>query len=244
MALASHAIGTHEEWAAARQKLLEREQELGRLDEEVAEQRQELPWVPVEKEYALDTESGKKTLPELFDGRSQLLIYHLMFGPTYEAACPGCTGLADHFDAALVHLNNRDVTLMCVSRAPIEKLQAYKQRMGWMFPWASSYSSDFNFDFDMASTPEQMATGELAKMVAEAPDWLHDWAENVGTDLASGMAESPGWNVFKLEDGVVYHTYSRTAPDRFMLSPYYDQLLDQVPAGRDPDFPLRRHDEY
>jgi len=242
--LASHAIGTREEWAAARQKLLEREQDLGRLDEEVAEHRRELPWIPVDKEYALDTESGKKTLAELFDGRSQLLIYHLMFGPTYEAACPGCTGLADHFDAALVHLNNRDVTLMCVSRAPIEKLQAYKQRMGWMFPWASSYSSDFSFDFDMASTPEQMATGELAKMVAEAPDWLHDWAENVGTDLASGMAESPGWNVFKLEDGVVYHTYSRTAPDRFMLSPYYDQLLDQVPAGRDPDFPLRRHDEY
>jgi predicted dithiol-disulfide oxidoreductase (DUF899 family) len=167
-----------------------------------------------------------------------------MFGPTYEAACPGCTGLADHFDAALLHLNNRDVTLMCVSRASIEKLQAYKQRMGWRFPWASSFASDFSFDFDMASTPEQMATGELAKMVAEAPPWLEEWADNVGTDLASGMAESPGWNVFKLEDGIVYHTYSRTAPDRFMLSPYYDQLLDQVPGGRDVDFPLRRHDEY
>src|SRR5438094_4724010 len=239
-----HKVGTREQWAAARKALHEREQELGSLDEELAKQRAELPWVKVEKEYVFDTEDGRKTLVELFDGRSQLLIYHLMFGPTYEAACPGCTGLADHFDAALVHLNNRDVTLMCVSRAPIEKLQAYKQRMGWMFPWASSYSSDFSFDFDMASTPEQMATGELAKMVAEAPDWLHDWAENVGTDLASGMAESPGWNVFKLEDGVVYYTYSRTAPDRFMLSPYYDQLLDQVPAGRDPDFPLRRHDEY
>jgi predicted dithiol-disulfide oxidoreductase (DUF899 family) len=240
----THTVGTREEWAAARKELLEREQELGRLDEVLAKQRQELPWVRVEKDYTLDTREGKKTLPELFDGRSQLLIYHLMFGPTYEAACPGCTGLADHFDAALVHLNNRDVTLMCVSRAPIEKLQAYKQRMGWQFPWASSYESDFSFDFDMAFTPEQMATGELAKMVAEAPDWLKDWADNVGTDLASGMAESPGWNVFKLEDAVVYHTYSRTAPDRFMLSPYYSQLLDQTPDGRDADFPLRRHDEY
>jgi predicted dithiol-disulfide oxidoreductase (DUF899 family) len=240
----NHTVGTREEWAAARQELLEREKELGALDEEVAKQRQELPWVAVEKEYTFDTEEGKKTLTELFDGRSQLLIYHLMFGPTYEAACPGCTGLADHLDAALVHVNNRDVTLMCVSRAPIGKLEAYKQRMGWKFPWASSFASDFSFDFDMAFTPEQMATGELAKMVAEADDWLKDWADNVGTDLASGMAESPGWNAFKLEDGVVYHTYSRTAPDRFMLAPYYDQLLDQIPAGRDADFPLRRHDEY
>jgi predicted dithiol-disulfide oxidoreductase (DUF899 family) len=240
----THAIGTRDEWAAARQELLEREQDLGSLDEELAKQRQELPWVPVEKEYTFDTEEGTKTLVDLFDGRSQLLIYHLMFGPTYEAACPGCTGLADHFDAALVHLNNRDVTLMCVSRAPIERLQAYKQRMGWRFPWASSFASNFSFDFVMASTPEQMATGELAKMVAEAPPWLVEWADNVGTDLASGMAESPGWNVFKFEDGIVYHTYSRTAPDRFMLSPYYDQLLDQVPGGRDVDFPLRRHDEY
>jgi len=240
----SHTVGTREEWAAKRKELHEREQELASVDEELAKQRQELPWVPVEKEYTFDTEEGKKTLVELFDGRSQLLIYHLMFGPSYEAACPGCTGLADHLDAALVHLNNRDVTLMCVSRAPIEKLQAYKQRMGWKFPWASSFASDFSFDFDMALTPEQMATGEMAKMVAEAPDWLKDWADNVGTDLASGMAESPGWNAFTLEDGVVYHTYSRTAPDRFMLAPYYYQLLDQIPAGREADFPLRRHDEY
>jgi predicted dithiol-disulfide oxidoreductase (DUF899 family) len=180
----------------------------------------------------------------LFDGRSQLLIYHLMFGPTYKAACPGCTGLADHFDAAIPHLNNRDVTLISISRAPIEKLQAYKRRMGWKFPYVSSFGSDFNFDFDFAFTPEQMATGELAKLVAEAEDWLKDWADDVGTDLASGMAESPGWNAFALEDGVVYHTYSRTAPDRFLLAPYYYQLLDQIPDGRDADFPLRRHDEY
>ena len=131
-----HEVGTRQEWSAAREQLLEREQELGKLDEELAKQRQELPWVPVEKEYTFATEGGQKTLPELFDGRSQLLIYHLMFGPTYEAACPGCSGLADHFDGALVHLSNRDVTLMAISRAPIEKLQAYKRRMGWRFPWA------------------------------------------------------------------------------------------------------------
>jgi predicted dithiol-disulfide oxidoreductase (DUF899 family) len=242
--MTKHKVGTQEEWAATVNELHEREQELGKLDEELAKQRQELPWVPVEKEYTFDTEEGKKTLPELFDGRSQLLIYHLMFGPTYEAACPGCTGLADGFDGALVHLNNRDVTLMAISHAPIEKLQAYKRRMGWQFPYVSSFGSDFNFDFDFAATEEQMAGGELAKMVEEADDWLKDWAANVGTDLAHGMAESPGWNVFALEDGVVYHTYSRYAPDRFLLSAYYDQLLDQVPAGRDADFPLRRHDEY
>src|SRR6266700_5163671 len=132
--MSSHKIGTQEEWSAARKALLEREQEIGNLDEELAKQRGELPWVPVEKEYTFDTEEGKKTLAELFDGRSQLLIYHLMFGPTYQAACPGCTGLADHFDAALVHLNNRDVTLTGISRAPIEKLLAYKRRMDWKFP--------------------------------------------------------------------------------------------------------------
>jgi predicted dithiol-disulfide oxidoreductase (DUF899 family) len=242
--MTKQTVGTRDEWATAVQELHEREQELGNLDEELAKRRQELPWVPVEKEYTFDTEEGTKTLAELFDGRSQLLIYHLMFGPTYEAACPGCTGLADHFDGALVHLNNRDVTLMAISQAPIEKLRGYKRRMGWTFPYVSSFGSDFNFDFDFAFTKEQMATGELAKMVEEAPEWLNDWAENVGTDLASGMAESPGWSVFATEDGVVYHTYSRTAPDRFLLAPFYSQLLDQVPDGRDADFPLRRHDEY
>jgi predicted dithiol-disulfide oxidoreductase (DUF899 family) len=227
-----HKVGTRDEWKAAVAAVHEREQELGRLDEEIARQRQDVPWVRVDKEYTFDTEDGKKTLPELFDGRSQLLIYQLMFGPTYEAACPGCTGLADHFDAALPHVNARDTTLIAISRAPIEKVKAYKQRMGWRFPYVSSYGSDFNFDFDASFTQEQMATGELKKSVDEAEDWLKDWADNVGTDLAHGMAESPRWNVFKLEDGVVYHTYSRTAPDRFLLAPFYDQLLDQVPDGR------------
>jgi predicted dithiol-disulfide oxidoreductase (DUF899 family) len=241
--MTNHKVGTREEWEAVRKEVHAREQELGNLDEELAKQRSELPWVPVEKEYTFDTDEGPKTLAELFGGRSQLLIYHLMFGPSYQAACPGCTGLADHFDAALVHLNHRDVTLLAISRAPLEKLQAYKQRMGWQFPYVSSFGSDFNVDFGFAYTDEQMASGELAKMVEEAPEWLSEWAENVGTDLASGMAENPGWNVFACEDGVVYHTYSRTAPDRF-LSAYYEQLLDQVPNGRGAEFPLRRHDEY
>jgi predicted dithiol-disulfide oxidoreductase (DUF899 family) len=242
--MSEHKVGTREEWKSAVAAVHAREQELGRLDEEIAKERQEVPWVRVDKEYTFDTEDGEKTLPELFDGRSQLLIYQLMFGPTYEAACPGCTGLADHFDGALPHVNARDLTLIAISRAPIEKLRAYKRRMGWTFPYVSSYGSDFNLDFDASFTQEQMATGELKKMVDEAEDWLKDWADNVGTDLAHGMAESPRWNAFKLEDGVVYHTYTRTAPDRFLLSPFYDQLLDQVPDGRDADFPLRRHDEY
>jgi predicted dithiol-disulfide oxidoreductase (DUF899 family) len=237
-------VVSRDEWEVAVENVHERERELGKLDEEIAKERQQLPWVRVEKEYTFDTEDGKKTLVELFDGRSQLLIYQLMFGPTYEAACPGCTGLADGFDGALPHVNARDITLIAISRAPIEKLKAYKRRLGWTFPYVSSYNNDFNFDFDFAHTEEQMAQGALKKMVDEADDWLHDWAKNVGTDLAHGMAESPGWNVFKLEDGVVYHTYSRTAPDRFLLEPFYSQLLDQVPDGRDGDFPLRRHDEY
>jgi predicted dithiol-disulfide oxidoreductase (DUF899 family) len=237
-------VVTRDEWKAAVAAVHEREQELGKLDAEIAKQRQELPWVRVDKEYTFDTEEGKKTLVELFDGRSQLLIYHLMFGPTYEQACPGCTGLADAFDGALPHLNARDVTLIAISRAPIEKLAAYKKRMGWTFPYVSSYGSDFNFDFDFALTKQQMSEGEMKRQVDEAEDWLKDWAKNVGTDLEHGMAEAPGWNVFKLEDGVVYHTYSRTPPDRFLLAPYYDQLADQVPDGRDADFPLRRHDEY
>jgi predicted dithiol-disulfide oxidoreductase (DUF899 family) len=237
-------VVTRDEWKSAVEALHERERELGKLDEEIAKERTELPWVRVDKAYSFDTEEGKKTLVDLFEGRSQLLIYQLMFGPTYEAACPGCTSLADHLDGALPHVNARDLTLMCISRAPIEKLSAYKQRMGWKFPYVSSYNSDFNFDFDFAMTDEQMSEGEMKRMVDEAGDWLKGWAKNVGTDLKHGMAEAPGWNVFKLEDDVVYHTYSRTPPDRFLLTAYFFQLLDQVPNGRQGDFPLQRHDEY
>jgi predicted dithiol-disulfide oxidoreductase (DUF899 family) len=242
--MTEHRVGTREEWNAACDELLGRETELANLSRAVAEQRRKLPWVRVEKEYTFDTDEGPKTLAELFEGRSQLLIYNLMFGPTYTGACPGCSGLADHFDAGLVHLNHRDVTMIAVSRAPLEKLQAYKRRMGWRFPWVSSYESDYGFDFGFAATEEQKATGELARMIEDPPDFLKEWALMVGTDLASGLGEGPGWSVFALEDGVVYHTYSRHAPDGALLAPYHYQLLDQTPKGRGDEMRAIRHDEY
>jgi len=235
---------TRDEWKAAVQGVHKREDDLARLDEAIAKERQELPWLPIEREYVFDTEDGKKTLVELFDGRSQLLVYHLMFGPTYEAACPGCTALADGFDGVVPHLNARDITLIALSRAPIEKLTAYKQRLGWKFPYVSSYGTDFSFDVDFAATDEMMKSGELAKLVAEPGDFLEQWAKDVGTDVEQGLREFPGWNVFKLEDGVVYRTYTRTAPDRFAVVPFYNMLLDRVPEGRDADYPIRRRDEY
>jgi predicted dithiol-disulfide oxidoreductase (DUF899 family) len=237
-------VVTRDEWKAAVQGVHKREEDLARLDEAIAKERQELPWLPIEREYVFDTEDGKKTLVELFDGRSQLLVYHLMFGPTYEAACPGCTALADGFDGVVPHLNARNITLIALSRAPIEKLTAYKQRMGWKFPYVSSYGTDFSFDVDFAATDEMMKSGELAKLVAEPGDFLEQWVKDVGTDLEQGLREFPGWNVFKLEDGVVYRTYTRTAPDRFAVVPFYNMLLDRVPEGRDADYPLRRRDEY
>jgi predicted dithiol-disulfide oxidoreductase (DUF899 family) len=240
-----HKIGTREEWQEARNALLERENEHAERSEELARERQELPWVPVEKEYTFATEDGTRTLAELFDGRSQLLAYNIMFGPSYSGACPGCSNLADHLDAALVHLNNRDVTLICLSRAPLEKLEAYKQRMGWQFPWVSTYESDFPFDFELALTQEQMAgVDEIQTMIKEPPDWLEDWARDVGTELEKGMAENPTWIAFALEDGVVYHTYTRMAPDRDFVVPYYMQLLDRTPKGRVDEFRATRRDEY
>lgn len=238
-------VGTREEWEAARNKLLERENEHAQQSEELARDRRELPWVPVEKEYTFATEEGQKTLAELFDGRSQLIAYNIMFGPTYEAACPGCSGLADHLDAALVHLNHRDVTLMAFSRAPIEKLQAYKQRMGWTFLWASTHETDFPFDFGLALTPEQAAgVEEIQTMVKDPPDWLEDWGESVGTELEKGLLENPSWIAFALEDGVVYHTYMRSAPDHDFVVPYWMQILDRTPKGRVDEFLNLRHDEY
>jgi predicted dithiol-disulfide oxidoreductase (DUF899 family) len=245
MATMEQTVGTREEWTAALKRLRERESELAALGREVAEQRRALPWVRVEKEYRFDTDAGQRTLAELFDGRSQLLIYNLMFGPGYtKGACPGCTGLADHFDAAVVHLNHRDVTLLAISRAPLPMLQAYKRRMGWSFPWVSSYGSDYGYDFGFTLTDEQASTGEMAKMIADPPDFLKIWAEQVGADLAEGVLEGPGWIVFAQEDGVVYHTYSRHAPDGALLAPYYYQLLDQTPQGRGEQFKAVRHDEY
>ena len=243
--MTEHRTGTREEWEAARKELLEREDEYAQRGKELARQRQELPWVRVEKEYEFATDQGTKTLAELFDGRSQLLAYHLMFGPGYtKGACPGCSNLADQFDGGVVHLNHRDVTFLAISRAPLEQLQAYKRRMGWTFPWVSSFGSDFNYDFGFAFTEEQVGAGELAKMVAEPPDWLEEWAEAVGTDLATGLQEGPGWNAFALADGVVHHTYTRYAPDGDLLAPFYYQLLDQVPKGRGDEVRVHRHDEY
>ncbi len=243
--MAEHKVGTREEWQAAREELLERENELANLSKELAQQRQELPWVPVEKEYTFDTDEGTKTLAELFDGRSQLLAYHIMFGPDYTAgACPGCSNLADHFDGGVVHLNHRDVTFLAISRAPLEKLQAYKSRMGWSFPWVSSHGGDYPYDFGFAFTEEQMESDEFRKLIEEAPDWLQDWAVAVGADLERGLAEGPGWIAFALEDGVVHHTYTRHAPDGSLLAPYYYQLLDQVPKGRGDEYRATRNDEY
>jgi predicted dithiol-disulfide oxidoreductase (DUF899 family) len=241
-----HKVGTREEWLAARKELLERENEHAQRSEELARERRELPWVPVEKEYTFATDEGTKTLEQLFDGRSQLLAYNIMFGPSYgNGACPGCSNLADHLDGGLVHLNHRDVTLLCFSRAPLERLQAYKQRMGWRFPWVSTYGSDFPFDFELALTEEQ-ASGieEIQAMLKEPPEWLEEWAEDVGTELESGLREAPTWIAFALENGVVYHTYTRTAPDRDFVVPYYHQLLDRTPKGRVDEFRATRHDEY
>jgi predicted dithiol-disulfide oxidoreductase (DUF899 family) len=238
-------IGTREEWLEARKELLERENEHAQRSEELAQQRRDLPWVAVEKEYTFATDEGTKTLAELFDGRSQLLAYNIMFGPSYTGACPGCSNLADHLDDGLVHLNHRDVTLLCFSRAPLEKLQGYKQRMGWSFPWVSTYENDFAFDFELAFTEEQMSeVEEVQTMLEEPPDWLQEWAKDVGTELEKGMLENPGWIAFALEDGVVYHTYSRFAPDRDFVVPYYSQLLDRTPKGRVDEFQATRHDEY
>ena len=244
-------IGTRAEWEAARNELLELENAHAEESEELAKKRRALPWVPVEKEYTFATEEGTRTLAELFDGRSQLLAYNIMFGPTYEVACPGCSNLADHLDAALVHVNHRDVTLLCFSRAPIEKLKAYKQRMGWQFPYVSTYESDFAFDYGLALTDEEAAGNEeIQQTLKDPPDMLLDWAKDVGTDLEHGMRENPSWWAFALEDGVVYFTYSRSAPDHDFVVPYYTQLLDRTPKppvdaeGNVDGFSAKRHDEY
>jgi predicted dithiol-disulfide oxidoreductase (DUF899 family) len=247
----AHRVATREEWQEARRLLLGQEKQHAERARELTRARQELPWVPVEKRYTFATDEGEKTLAELFDGRSQLIAYNLMFGPDYDAACPGCTGLADHFDAGVIHLENRDVTLMAISRAPLEKLQAYKRRMGWSFPWVSSFGSDYAFDFGFAFTQEQMTapiehnfeTVDVAAMLAEPPDWLLEWSQAVGTDLQHGLAEGPGWIAFSLSEGTVYQTYVRYAPGD-LLGPYFYQLLDLTPKGRGDEVRILRHDEY
>ena len=240
-----HKVGTREEWLRAREELAKLEKEQAEREEEIVKKRRELPWVPVEKEYELDTEDGRKRLADLFEGRSQLIAYNIMFGPDYEVgACPGCSNLADHLDAGRVHLNHRDVTLICFSRAPIERLRAYKQRMGWKFPWVSTYESDFPFDFGLAFTEEQAAeVPEMQEMIEQPPDWLQEWSQQVGAELKDGLREGPGWIAFALEDGLVYHTYTVMAPDPF-VTPYYHLLLKRTPKEPQDTFRAWRHDEY
>jgi predicted dithiol-disulfide oxidoreductase (DUF899 family) len=243
--MAEHRIATRDEWQAARDELAKLEAEQAGLNEEVKRKRLELPWVPVEKEYVFDTEDGRRSLADLFDGRSQLLAYNIMYGPDYTlGACPGCTSLADGLDGSLVHLNHRDVTLICFSRAPIEALTAYKQRMGWQFPYVSTYNSDFAFDFGLALTEEQAEqVPELRQMIDDPPEWLEDWAAQVGADLKDGMRENPSWIAFARENGTVYHTYTVSAPDPF-VAPYFGFLLERTPKPQPEEPRAWRKDEY
>jgi predicted dithiol-disulfide oxidoreductase (DUF899 family) len=240
-----HKIGTREEWQAARDELAKLEAEQAERNEEIKRRRLDLPWVPVEKEYEFDTEDGKKTLAELFDGRSQLLAYNVMFAPDYTlGACPGCTNLADGLEGSLVHLNHRDVTLLCFSRAPIERLTAYKKRMGWLFPYVSTYNTDFAIDFGLVLTEEQaQQTPEVKEMIDNPPDWLQEWSGQIGAELKDGIREAPTWIAFARENGTVYHTYTVMAPDPF-VAPYYSSLLERTPKAQSPEPRTWRKDEY
>jgi predicted dithiol-disulfide oxidoreductase (DUF899 family) len=242
--MSEHKIVNHDEWTAARNELLVLEKEHTRRADELARIRQELPWVRVDKDYTLQTEAGPRTLAELFDGRSQLVIYHFMFGPDYEAGCPVCSSIADSFNGVLEHLKARDVTMMCVSRAPLDKLLAYRKRMGWNFNWASSYESDFNFDFGRSVSRETVA-GWFADEIPAFPAQL---AADCGTDAIAYMSEGPGLSVFTMSDGQVYQTYSATARGLEPVMVYYS-ILDRVPRGRDEGEPadptwMRRRDEF
>jgi predicted dithiol-disulfide oxidoreductase (DUF899 family) len=240
-----HKIGTREEWDSARAELAKLEAEQAERNQEVQKRRRELPWVAVEKEYEFDTEDGKKTLAELFDGRSQLLAYNIMYGPDYQVgACPGCTSLGDEFDGSLIHLNKRDVTFLCFSRAPIDRLAAYKERMGWQFPYVSTYESDFPFDFGLAMTEEQaQQVPEVKQMIDDPPDWLQEWSEQVGAELKDGLREGPGFISFARENGTVYHTYTVMAPDPF-VAPYHSFLLERTPKAQPEEPRAWRKDEY
>jgi predicted dithiol-disulfide oxidoreductase (DUF899 family) len=256
--MTKHMTGTREEWLAARLELLEAEKELTRRSDELARRRQELPWVRIDKEYRFETDEGTASLADLFRGRSQLLIYHFMFGPEYTAGCPSCSAIADGFNGFVVHLANHDVMLWVVSRAPLEKLQAYKQRMGWSFPWASSFGSDFNYDFGVAFTEEQQRSG-VVEYNFRAMDTKSELSDSdtlavFGTDAATVTREAPGMSAFALEDGVVYHTYSAYIRGLDGLWGMY-QWLDRAPRGRNEmmvrglgdlrgAFWYRRHDEY
>lgn len=249
----SRKLATRAEWLAARLELLQAEKDLTRRSDAIARQRQALPWVPVEKEYRFTTDAGNATLAGLFGGRSQLLVYHFMFGPDYEAGCPSCSAIADGFNGIANHLAHHDVMLTAVSRAPLEKLQRYKQRMGWTFPWASCAGDDFPFDFQVAFTEEQQQAGgieynyrrgEHAMDAARIPEPVSVQAAMCGTDAATYTRDRPGLSTFVLEDGVVYHTYSAFARGLDGLWGMY-QWLDRAPKGRsETSVWWRRHDEY
>jgi predicted dithiol-disulfide oxidoreductase (DUF899 family) len=250
--MTDHKIATREQWLAARLDLLAAEKELTRRSDELARRRQDLPWVRIDKAYRFETDEGTASLADLFKGRSQLLIYHFMFGPNYTAGCPSCSAIADGFEGFFVHLANHDVTLGAVSRAPLAKLQAYKRRMGWHFPWASSFESDFNFDFSVRVTEEQQRDGTIDYNFRREPYWdpkaaegpVVDMAAMSGTDVATYIRERPGMSAFVLEDGVVYHTYSAYARGLDGLWGMY-QWLDRAPMGRnETGIWWRRHDEY
>jgi predicted dithiol-disulfide oxidoreductase (DUF899 family) len=244
--MTTHKIASHDEWLAARSALLEREKEHTRMGDELAKQRRELPWVRVEKQYTVETADGPKTLAELFDGRSQLLIYHFMFGPSYEAGCPVNSSIADSFDGLIPHLKARDVTLIALSGAPIAKLLAYRERMGWSFNWASSYESDLSTDLGFSSSPEQTREA-IEPILEQLPPVAFRNAEDAGTDIYGYLTELFGFTAFALEDGTVYQTYSTTGRGVEFLMPYYG-FLDRAPKGRDEDEAwqlwIRRHDEY
>lgn len=254
--MTGHMIGTREEWLAARLELLEAEKELTRRSDELARQRQELPWVPIDKDYRFKTDEGNASLADLFRGRSQLLVYHFMFGPDYAAGCASCSAIADGFNGFVVHLANHDVMLWAISRAPLEKLQAFKRRMGWTFPWASSFGSDFNFDFSVGFTEEQQSQRGIEYNYRREPAWRRREGEGSedegpvafaamsGTDARTYTRERPGMSAFALEDGVVYHTYSTFSRGLDGLWGMY-QWLDRAPRGRnEPDVWWRHHDKY
>jgi predicted dithiol-disulfide oxidoreductase (DUF899 family) len=245
--MTQQTIGTREEWLAAREELLKREKEHTRLGDELAQERRDLPWVPVDKEYRFDTEDGEKTLAELFDGRSQLLVYHFMFGPSYQAGDPVNSSIADAVDAMLPHLHARDVTFVFVSQAPLEKLQAYRRRMGWSFPWVSSAPTDFNFDLGFSHTPEEGREVVALMTKSGLPPIAEQNAHSAGTDVGGYVTESPGFSAFVHDDGTVYHTYSTTWRGLEFVMGYY-AILDHAPKGRDEgeawQLWIRRHDEY
>jgi predicted dithiol-disulfide oxidoreductase (DUF899 family) len=241
--MTDHKVVGREEWQAARDELLQREKEHTRMADELARKRRELPWVPVEKEYGFETADGTKSLADLFDGRSQLLVYHFMFGPEYEAGCPVCSSIADNLDPNAVHLRARDVTLICSSRAPLEKLQGYKERMGWSFNWVSTVGSDFHRELGFLHTEEELKPF----LEGEMPPAVEQNARACGTDVATYISEGPGLSAYALSDGAVYRTYVTTARGLEPAMGYYG-LLDLTPMGRNEEgeqvFWLRRHDEY